>query len=664
VRRVSARASAALVALLLAPALLLGAPASSARAAASGLTLASDTTYDVVPASSRVHVTSVVTATNHLTNTITKQYFFRTAYLSVLPNTTGFKITASGAKPTVSVSARHSTYVLLKLDFGKDLAAGASIALTLTFDIKDPGGAPDRPVRISPSIVSFTAWAFATTDTAGGSVTVRFPAGYTVTVGRGPLTGPSRDAAGTQTWTSGRLSSPTTFIADLSADRPGDYDSTALSAVIGGVTAALDLRSWPDDHAWRDRVADLLQRGLPVLGSEIGVPWAVDGPLVVQEALVRNTGGYAGLFDPASRQVLISYTASSAVVLHEAAHAWFNGRLVADRWAAEAFASWYASVAAGQLHLKVADPTLTEALQAAAIPLNAWGPIGSVGPDQEAYAYAASFAFAKAVAERAGPEALRTVWAHAAAGDGAYQPPTGSEPTGRAPDWRNLLDLFEEATGKPFADLWRTWIARPEDLPLLDARDSARAAYAKAVADAGSWVLPRSIRDAMRSWQFDVATAELAAAEAVLAQRADLQAAANTQGLALPPTLESVFSGDAGLPAAAAEASAESATLESIREAAAADPSVQPGAPAALVTVGLIGHDPGAELGAARTAFSAGHLQAAITSASAAADDWTTAADRGRGRLISLGLAALALLLVGRMLMLHRWRRRSGWTTA
>ena len=74
--------------------------------------------------------------------------------------------------------------------------------------------------------------------------------------------------------------------------------------------------------------------------------------------------------------------------------------------------------------------------------------------------------------------------------------------------------------------------------------------------------------------------------------------------------------------------------------------------------------DPGAELGAARAAFSAGHLEAAITSASAAADDWTTAADRGRGRLISLGLAALALLLVGRMLMLHRWRRRSGSTTA
>ena len=660
--RAIAVAAAVLGPLLLAAPLGL-APARVALAAAPSLTLVSDTTYDVAPDTGRVHVTSVVTATNHLSDTVTKQFSFRTAYLSVLPNTTGFKVTAPGTKPKVGVSARKPTYTLLKLDFGKNLGSGKSIALTLKFDIKDPGGAPDRPVRISPSIVSFTAWAFATPATPGGSVSVRFPAGYTVTVGRGPLSGPTTDVTGAQVWTSGRLASPTSFVADLSADRPGDYDDTALTAAIGGVSASLDLRSWPDDHPWRDRVSGLLVKGLPVLGREIGVPWPIAGDLVVQEALVRNTGGYAGLFDPASRQVLISYTASATVVLHEAAHAWFNGRLVADRWAAEAFASWYASTAAAELQVKVASPALTDALRPAAIPLNAWGPIGSVGADQEAYGYAASYALAQAIADRAGPDALRAVWAHAAVGDGAYQPVTGSEPTGRPPDWRSLLDLLDEATGKDFSDLWRTWVARPEDLPLLDARAAARTAYAKAVADAGAWTLPRSIRDAMRAWQFDVATAQLAAAEAVLAQRADLEAAAAAQGVSLPPTLETVFSGDSGLDAAAAEASAERTTLEAIRQAAAADPSQQAGAPAVLVAVGLIGQDPAGEVATARAEFSQGHLDAAIHAASAAAATWTDAADRGRGRLISLGLAALALLLVGRMLMLHRWRRRTGWTS-
>jgi hypothetical protein len=638
------------------------APARIAVAATPSLTLVSDTTYDVAPEAGRVHVTSVVTASSHLTDTITKQYFFRTAYLTVLPNTTGFKVTSPGASPKVSVSARTSTYTILKLDFGKNLGSGRSIVLTLTFDIKDPGGAPDRPVRISPSIVSFAAWAFATPETSGGSVTVRFPAGYTVAIGRGPLSGPRPDASGLPTWTSGRLASPTSFIADITADRPGDDDSTSLHVAVGDASAVLELRSWPDDHAWRDRVGDLLLRGLPVLGADIGVPWPIDGDLVVQEALVRSTGGYAGLFDPASREVLISYTASSAVVLHEAAHAWFNGRLVADRWAAEAFASWYASTAAAQLKVPAASPALTDELRRSAIPLNAWGPIGSVGDDQEAYAYAASFAFAQAVAERAGKDALRTLWARAAAGAGAYQVATADEPAGRPPDWRNLLDLLEEGTGKDFSDLWRTWVARPEDLPLLDARATARIAYEKAVADAGSWVLPRSIRDAMRTWQFGLAMDQLAAAEAVLAQRANLSAAADAQGVRLPATLETVFSGDAGLAAAAAEASAELTTLESIRQAAAADPSLQPDSPAVLVAVGLLGEDPGAELAAARSAFAAGDLDGAIKAASAAAADWTSAADRGRGRLVSLGLTLLALLLVGRMLMLHRWRRRTGWT--
>jgi hypothetical protein len=605
----------------------------------------------------------VVTATNHLHNTVTKQFFFRTAYLSVLPGTSGFKLTAPGLKPSVSVSVRKPTYTLLKLNFGKNLASGKSLALTLTFDIKDPGGAPERAVRISPSIVSFTAWAFATTSASGSSVTVRFPAGYNVTVGRGPLQGPTTDAAGRLVWASGPLSSPLSFIADLTADRPGDYEDTAIAATIGTATAQIDLRSWPDDHAWRDRVGGLLSNGLPALGTEIGLPWPIAGQLVVQEALVRNTGGYAGIFDPVKRQVLISYTASPSVVLHEAAHSWFNGRLVADRWAAEAFASYYASVAAIQLKLKVTQPVLTVRLRSAAFPLNEWGPIGSVGTDAEGYGYAASLAFARAVADRAGPDGLRAVWARAAAGGGAYQPAGGNEPTGQVPDWRNLLDLFEDTTGESFEDLWRTWIARPEDMAQLDQRATARAAYAKAVTDAAPWALPRSIRDAMRTWQFDTATAEIADAEAVLAQRADLEAAANTEGVALPPTLQSAFSGDRGLAAAGAEAAAEGATLEAIRQAAAADPSTGPNTTPVLVAVGLLGSEPAGELAAAKASFASGDLQAAIGSASAAAADWTGAADRGRGRLISMGLVALALLLIGRMLVLHRDRRRTGWTT-
>ena len=633
--------------------LLAGTPA--ARAATPDLTLVTAATYDVEPAAGLVGVNTRIVATNHLHDTKTQRFFFTTAYLAVLPGTSGFKLTAPGAKSSVSVSSKTAGYSLLKLNFGTQLASGKSLVLTLHFDIRDAGGAPDRAVRISPSIVSFTAWAFATAGTPGSSVTVRFPAGYTVVVGRGPLSGPTKDSTGRAVWTSGPLTAPLTFIADFSADRPGDYSSRDLTLTIGATSAAVTLRSWPDDTAWRDRVGDLVTRGLPALGNVIGLDWPITGRLIVEEALVRNTGGYAGLFDPTAGRIQISYTASSGVVLHEAAHAWFNGHLVADRWAAEAFASYYADLAAAALKVKIASPVLTEALKASAIPLNAWGAVGTTSTSSEAYAYAASLAFARAAVARAGDK-LQAIWVRVASREGAYQPPSGTETLAGAPDWRGLLDLFEETTGTSFDDLWRLWIARPEDMALLDARAAARTAYAKAVADAGPWALPRSIRDAMRAWQFDVATQQMTAVEAVLAQRAQLQVAATSAGVTLPATLQGLFEGNGGIPVAAAEASAEQSTIEAIQQAAAAEPAAVAAAPSLFLSVGLLGSDPGAKLADARTAFAAGELSQAISEASDAAATWTSAASIGRTRIVSAGLLVLASLLLARMLWLRRRR--------
>ena len=88
----------------------------------------------------------------------------------------------------------------------------------------------------------------------------------------------------------------------------------------------------------------------------------MDDGLVVAEAVARTTGGYAGLFDPADGTVEIAYYADDFVVLHEAAHGWFNGNLLADRWANEAFASYYATEAAAALDVDVRDTALTEEL--------------------------------------------------------------------------------------------------------------------------------------------------------------------------------------------------------------------------------------------------------------------------------------------------------------
>src|SRR5829696_869534 len=230
---------ALVVALAIVPALTPGLGPPAVLAATPSLTLVGDATYDVRPDEHRVAVTVRLTATNHLRNTATKRYFFRTALLTVLPGTSGFKLTGSSGKPKVSVTSKKADYTNLKHDFGANLAAGKSRTLTLAFDIKDPGGAPDRATRISSSLVSFAAWAYATPDTPGARVNVQLPSGYGVTVGRGPLTGPTPDGGGRDVFSSGVIAKPLEFVADIAADRPADVVETTHEIPMQAGTATV-----------------------------------------------------------------------------------------------------------------------------------------------------------------------------------------------------------------------------------------------------------------------------------------------------------------------------------------------------------------------------------------------------------------------------------------
>jgi hypothetical protein len=488
--------------------------------------------------------------------------------------------------------------------------------------------------------VSFPVWAFASPSTSGGSVTVVFPAGYTIGLESGSLPPPTTDAAGRVTYSSGPLADPLGFFAYFVGDKPGSYKDSKIVARVGGTNAQLTIRAWPDDPAWGTRVGGLFERGLPVLAELVGLPWERPGGLVIQEGVSRTTGGYAGLFDPSAGRIEVAYYADAFVVLHEASHSWFNGALLGDRWANEAFASYYALAAAGRLKEKATGDRLTPELQKSRIALNAWGAVGRDNPSTEDYAYAASLELATEIASRAGPDGLRAVWAAAA------------QQTGGAPDWRALLDLLEERTGKRYDDLWRTWVVRDNEVALLTARASARAEYAALAQAAGSWKLPSSIGDALRTWQFDQATSLMAGARAVLDRRAELQSAASQAGLKLPSRLEAAFESPDGVAAATAEADAEAAAIQTIIAAAAAQPATL----GPLDQVGLLGAAPEESLAAARSAFRAGDLPAATQGAAAARDVWLGSFDSGRNRL--LGLVGLLLVAVVGGLMFFTARRR------
>jgi hypothetical protein len=626
-------------------------------AARPDLTITSTARYDVQPDDRRVRVTLDLTLTNHLKDTTTKRYYFDEAFLAVLPGTSGYKLTWEGdGSPSVKASKKTKTYTLLRLDLAERLYSGKTAKYRLTFNLKDPGGAATRDLRIGDSLVSFPVWAFATDDTPGSSVSVVFPDGYDVKVEAGSIPDPTVDDEGRTIFRSGELDAPLDFFAYLVADRPGAYTEQTIATRVADDPVRVTVRAWPDDPPWAERVSELLTTGLPALGEHVGLAWPHGDRLVVEEAVARTTGGYAGLFDPSEGKVEIAYYADDFVVLHEAAHGWFNGMLLADRWANEAFASYYAMEVAEDLAVEVRDTELTDELRAVRIPLNGWGPVGSEDPVQEDFAYAAGLELARAIAERAGDDGLRAVWADAAAGVQAYQPRAAGgtpETASGTPDWRGLLDLLEARTAATYDDLWRAWVARPTDLPLLDARAAAREQLSEVEAAVDGWRLPRPIRDAMRAWQFEDATDLLDGAAAALEQREAVEAAAADAGLIAPDALRTAFEDDDGFDDALAEADAELAAIDAYADAAA----LRPAELSPILALGLWGLTPDIDLETARDALARGDLTGSVAASSSAATAWGEADGEGQGRAISLGLLAAAVV-VGVLTVLLVFRRR------
>lgn len=632
----------------------------AARAATPDLALVTAARYTADPDHNRVIVSIDITATNNKPDTVIRRYYFEGAYLAVHPEARGLRATSDEGDPSVAVSRRTSTYAMLRIDFGQKLFSGESMELRVSFTLDDRGGPLDRPIRVGASLVAFPVWAYGSESTPGSTVTVVFPAGFTVRVAQGELQGPTTTSDGRVVLRSGPLAHPLAFSAYVVGDRPPEYASVPLNTTIGGQAVALELRPWADDPDWAARVGDVFGGGLPALAEAIALPYPYTEPLVVQEAPSRALGGYAGLFDPAAGRVEVAYDASEYVALHEAAHAWFNASLLADRWANEGFASYYAGSLASELDVEGLPTDTVEDAAAGRVPLNAWGAVGAEGEDVERFGYAASAELARLVGERAGEDGLRATWRAAADDASAYAGDVGLEvaPVDAPVDWRRLLDLLEATTDATYDDLWLDWVVRPGEAPLIEQRAAARADLAEAVEAAGDWTLPAPIVAAMDAWRYEQAVDLLDQAQEVIAERAVLEARAEAAGTSLPDTLEDAFEGASGPAAAVAEAGAIGAALGYIEGAIA----VRPPADADVqVQVGLLGEDPEADLEAARRALEVGDLDDAVLRATTASHTWQSAASVGWQRIlaaIGLTLAAVTLAVLAVMAIRHRRQGR------
>ena len=193
-------------------------------------------------------------------------------------------------------------------------------------------------------------------------------------------------------------------------------------------------------------------------------------------------------------------------------------------------------------------------------------------------------------------------------------------------------------------------------------RAAARTLYAKVcLRRAGPWELPRIIRTAMASWQFDQATTLLGQAQAAVAKRSEVSERLTAAGLTAPQGMEDAFEGTGGPAAATQIGDDELTAIDAIGSAAQASG----GTGGILEQIGLLGLQPGQQLTQARSDFESGDLAGAGAYAAAAQEAWAGAGGRGVQRLVLVLLIAgalLVLLVVGGLALRSRFASRgSGW---
>jgi tetratricopeptide (TPR) repeat protein len=614
-------------------------------AAQSDLDFVSNSTWTADPAAARVHVHVSLTATSHTVDTADRRYFYDQIQLVLPPAASAYGATdPAGEALPVTVQSPSDSGVTVVVGLGQRLYSGQSGSIEFHFDLVDIGGSPDRDLRISRNLMSFPVWAFGSPGTPGSSVTVHFPSGFTVQEEFGGLTR-AVFGSGEVVFSSGTIDDSTDLSAWFTAVQPvPQTDFLSRSVTIGPLHVALQY--WADDPGWADRIELVLRAGYPVLSRLIGLGDPISTALTVTEASTQSIGGFSGSYDETTGAVQVSYFADPFVILHEAAHMWFNADLAGDRWIQEGFASYYAEQTVLGLGLVDHAPVLTPRLSQASVPLNDWVTSGQPSSATDAYLYGATLEVAKEIAAIAGQDGLRGVWAAARSRLAAYQPdhaPKGELVLSGAIGWQELLDLLERTTGQQYGALWSKWIIDPGQAPLLQQRGTALRAYADAQVAAGLWELPPEIRRAMGAWQFDSALALISRARAVLTQSEQIASAAQVEGTSPPATLKALFE-QSGVAVASAEATAELAALDALAAARRAASDSQGGTRA----LGLFGADPQADLAAAKKAFASGNVEDALSLATTARSAWERASGTGQARIFGATalLAGLLLLLV------------------
>jgi LPXTG-motif cell wall-anchored protein len=352
--------------------------------------------------------------------------------------------------------------------------------------------------------------------------------------------------------------------------------------------------------------------------------------------------------------------------MHEASHAWFNPELFVDRWVFEGLAEEYSWRTQSNLGEEPPyGPEQPSAGDPGKVALEYWGYPEAIRDqetdDVERYGYGASFWVVHTIVEAAGLERMREVFdaaeRHAIAYVGAPAPETLTGDN----DWRRLVDLAEPI-GEPDTPAveaaLKELVLQSGNAPIIDQRHDAREAYRELVAAGAGWLPPAVVRQPMSDWKFYDAGKAMDAANAVLARRDEVAAAAAALGLTPDKTLRNAYeSASVSFDAANQVATNQ---LDAVTAVSGAKAAMD--APVDLVAqLGLLGSTaPAAAYDAAAAAFEQGDLPAATASAGTVATLLAGAVALGEERMMTAVAVGIALLVLVAALVVLRRRRRRG----
>ena len=613
-----------------------------------GIRVEASVTYDVQPDDERVRVTLEVELTNLTPDRGLTYYYFDEIGIPAPVEATNVvaRRVGGGTLSTGSESTEDPQWQMITVRLSPVLRYGRPQDLEVTYDLPNLKPRSDGWTRVMPATATFLVIPYG--DRGYADVTIVVPDSYEdVHIGGAELN--SRKEGNTRVYTATGIDEPEEWWAIVAARDGSLLEQREVE--VGDHTAVL--KYWPGDDEWAEFTAEIVGTGIPELEYLIGRPWPVEDEIEIMESGVPHAFGFGGWYDSSSDVVEVGDALDAQVMLHELAHAWFNYEFGRERWFGEGLAELYSNLALERLDRDFQRAEEISTDHKHALPLATWEEVVREAPEEDEYAYPASWWVISEIYDEIGREAFQRALAGGFDSTIPYVGNTEPEIVRGIIDWQRTLDLFEVLGGSSGAgELYETYVIDKDNAELLVERADAREVYDQFVAASAGWGAPYELREAMTYWQFDDVSELVDASERVLALRDEVIEVLTSFDVAALPALEEVYASARPITDALAEAERYVDVAKVV-----ADAQERPaGVAGALTEIGLIGLEADERLAGAASDLASGEIERAQTESNA------VLADVDQAQLIGavvVGEVAAALALFWPLRVATKRRRRA-----